>query len=509
MGNEGPGVLGAWEDRPLRRFDVDLTKARLDARSAFVLTRIDGQTSIAELCEMSGLGETETLRVLGHLRSTNLIEITEVGPRPAAGKGARVPAAPIPSVATPTPIPRARRATPPPTRRRRTEIPARFGGPDARQLAALRNIGPLGHVPDVPFNQPGIKQYEGIEFDKRKLLERSSLSIDQKREILFLHDHRTLLDHYEYLGIEPTVDRKTLKGAYFELSKKFHPDSFFRKEMGAYGAMVQEIYRHGTAVYEALSSDEGLRLTYYQVIQARNAAFKAMLEAERAALEAERAKRAEEQAAEERRQAAIRRERTEQRKDALQSRLEARKQTRRDRAPDPVQERLDRAARFYSDGMEQYQSGKFLEAANAIKLAVSFDPRNEVYIKAYERVAEKAAILRHDRLWQRGHFAESIGQRTEAIAIYAEAVGHYPRPDHCAHLAEMMLDEGEDLHRAVELAQIACDADGENVDYLVLLAQIYEKVDLVKKGIATYQRVIELDPKHENAKKALRALKRK
>lgn len=502
MGNEGPGVLGAWEDRPLRRFDVDVTQAELDARAAFVLTRIDGQTTIAELCEMTGFGESETLRLLHHLKSNELIEIEAVGPRPSSvEKMARVAEQPIRAVQTPTPTPERIKRQPTPARRR-TEIPAGFGGPDPRQVAALRELGRIGNVPDVPFLQPGLKRYHGIRFDRAAMRVRCVLTLSQRQEVLFLKDHGEHLDHYEFFGIEPTPEKKVLKKAYFLFSRQFHPDSFFRKETGPFGEWIVELYKFGTDVHDALQSDEGLRLTYFQVIAARNAAFRKSLEAERA----ERKRVKDEEAA---RRAEIRRERTAQRKEALASRLENRKRTRRSRAKDPVQERLERAQRFYAEGMEQYQSGSFLAAANSLKLALSFDPKNEAYAKAYDRVHEKARTIKHDRLWQKGHFAESVGQRREAMTLYLEAVEEYPRPDHCAHLAEMLLVDGEDLHKAAELARKAADADSENVDYLILLGQIYGKVDLVRKGIAAYQKALEIDPKNDIAKKALRALKRK
>ena len=74
--------LGAWEDMPRRLGTEDMTRLSVDASDAFVLTRVDGRTSIADLCTVTGLGERKTLAALERLIQAELIVVVEhVGPR--------------------------------------------------------------------------------------------------------------------------------------------------------------------------------------------------------------------------------------------------------------------------------------------------------------------------------------------------------------------------------------------------------------------------------------------
>ncbi len=42
-------ALGAWEDTPRRNLEADVTRVGLSNREAFVLTRIDGFSTISEI----------------------------------------------------------------------------------------------------------------------------------------------------------------------------------------------------------------------------------------------------------------------------------------------------------------------------------------------------------------------------------------------------------------------------------------------------------------------------
>ena len=98
--------LGAWEDRPQRILDVDLTRAAVGAREVFVWTRIDGTASIVELATLCGMSPAETVQILHKLLGANLISMEAVsgarhlvrnGPPPAEQQdlgGQKVVAAP-------------------------------------------------------------------------------------------------------------------------------------------------------------------------------------------------------------------------------------------------------------------------------------------------------------------------------------------------------------------------------------------------------------------------------
>ncbi|MEZ4430813.1 MAG: DnaJ domain-containing protein [bacterium] len=468
--------LGAWEDIACRT-DADVTAAPIDSRAAFVLTRVDGLTSIADLCAMSGFGQRETIKLLTELLEHRLITVQRA-------EGERRPIR----------LPARRQETRELPRATRPTVPD-FTGVDPADVAILRRHGALGRVPGRPFADPGQDRYGGHVFDRRRLLERAALTLEQKKETLFLAEHQDALDHFEYLGVEPTDDRKALKKAYFAFSKRFHPDTVFRRDVGAFRPLIEQIFKRGTEIYEALTRDEALREAYARAVTARDRAFRARLEDERrAADETRRQKQLAESA---------------ERKDALRARLEQNTRTRRETGlANPVAERLDRAERYYKEGMAHYKAESFIAAANALRLAVSFDPRNEQYKAAFEKVDERARQVRAEQQWKAGYMQESVGRVREAIALYLEACDQSPRHDYCAHVAGLLLEHGIDLHKAAELAGRAVEAQPQEVDYLLLLGRIYAQANLPKKAQSVLEAALKLDPKNDETKQALRAIKR-
>lgn len=472
--------LGAWEDVPRRRPDVDVTAAPIDSKAAFVLTRIDGLTPILDICAMSGFGQRETLGMLVELYAHGLIEV-----QPADGK--RRP------IKLRDRAGRERRAAQ--AGRDRPNLPD-FNGVEPADVHALRRAGPLFRVPGQPFAEPGQGRYGTHRFDKRRLLVRNALTLEQKKEILFLAANLDALDHFEFFGVEPTAERRAIKKAYFAFSKRFHPDTVFRKEVGDYKALIERIFKRGTEIYESLSSDAALRETYARAIEARDTAYRRSLEGERRKQEGERREKLKAEA--------------ERRKVALRERLASNTRHRRQSTvANPVAERLERAERYYKEGMAHYQSENFIPASNTLRLAVSFDPKNEHYRQAFEKVNERARQVKAEQYWKAGYLQESVGRPREALQSYLEAIEAWPRHDYCAHVAELLVEHTGDLRRAADLAEQAVAAEPQEVDYLVLLGRIYGEANLTKKAQGVFERALEIDPKNDDAKQALKSIKRR
>ena len=59
--------------------------------------------------------------------------------------------------------------------------------------------------------------------------------------------------YHDLLGVKPDADTKQVKRAYFKLSKEFHPDRYFRREIGGYAARLDAIFKRVLEAYEILS----------------------------------------------------------------------------------------------------------------------------------------------------------------------------------------------------------------------------------------------------------------
>lgn len=60
-------------------------------------------------------------------------------------------------------------------------------------------------------------------------------------------------NYYEVLGVPTNATKAEIRSAYFVISKKFHPDVFFGKELGQYKKMMEQVFRAATDAYETLS----------------------------------------------------------------------------------------------------------------------------------------------------------------------------------------------------------------------------------------------------------------
>lgn len=446
---------------------------------ALVLQQIDGMHTIEQLCERTSLGRNETLSMLFSLLGRSLIQIT------ATGRDAPVEApieAQLPQL------------EPEDSRVARLEI-LPFRGVSQPDIRTLKAYGPIGFVPGLPSREPGRGRYGRFQFDKRALLLKCGLSVAEKREVIYLSQNLPRMDHFEFFDIEVSADRRALKKAFFLFSKKYHPDARFQRDAGPFEPYVQFIYRHAQEVNDLWQDDERFRTVYARAVEGRDRAYREGLEMIR------------EERAQQKRMARL--ALAQSRKAQITSRLDRNAKARRVQSHrGPGVERVNRAERFYQDGMTQYQAANLGPAANLLRLSTTYDPRNRVYQQAFEKVDREARNARAERLWRDGEDNASMGRVAEAVEVWGQAVELGHRADYAARLAQYMYEQNQDMRRAVWAAEIAAAGAPQDVDYLVLLATIYEKAELVAKAASALERALDLAPGDGAIKKKLKALKR-
>ena len=161
--------------------------------------------------------------------------------------------------------------------------------------------------------------------------------------------------------------------------------------------------------------------------------------------------------------------------------------------------RVDKAKQFYDEGMSHFENESFIAATNTLRLAVNYDPNNADYVSALTMSEEQMRQAKADGQWKRGYIQESLGHINEAISAYLEAAEVLPRPDYCAHIAQLLLKYDQDLHTAAKHAQTAVDGAPRNVDYRLILGRIYEHAGLPRKAYAAFEKALEIEPKNDEA----------
>ncbi len=169
---------------------------KLGADEGFVLSRVDGKLTVAQICLLVPFDAEATVGILARLLRAGAVDI------PGA---VLPPEPPKPVVAAPPPVapPRPAKVTPVP--------------------------GP---------------QVEGLD-----------ISVEQAHRIDEFFGTLASRDAFELLEITRTSDKKEIKRAYFKLSKELHPDRFFGKNIGPYRERLSRIFQSVKAAYELLSDD--------------------------------------------------------------------------------------------------------------------------------------------------------------------------------------------------------------------------------------------------------------
>jgi hypothetical protein len=202
-----PG-LGRKRDRPQPNRGVHSAGVSLTPLEGFVLSRVDGQTSYEDLCQLTGLGAEPTLEILRKLKRERLI--VEPGgdppPRPSGPRAVAEPSAPAgqkpPPAATPVSL-----------------------------LEALDDLSPV---------------------DPAELAGGPDLDAATKARVVRLHRRLATIKPHELLGVAPGADPAAVKKAYFAASKELHPDRFYGREIGPFRGKLSDIFTQLTRAFSSL-----------------------------------------------------------------------------------------------------------------------------------------------------------------------------------------------------------------------------------------------------------------
>jgi curved DNA-binding protein CbpA len=188
---------------------TDLRGLPLSPAEAFVVSRIDGSTSISEIAEETGKSPEQVQELLERLVALGAVSLEE-----------------------------------PPRSQERRHSPA----PGPRPSGSFR-VGPIVETSAVGEQKhPAASLYEAAELD-----EDVDIDLPRRRRILDLYYRLDQLDHYELFGIAPSADKKAIKGAYFEIVNVFHPDRYFGKNVGSFKTKLEKVFARLTESYDVLS----------------------------------------------------------------------------------------------------------------------------------------------------------------------------------------------------------------------------------------------------------------
>jgi tetratricopeptide (TPR) repeat protein len=411
---------------------------RLTPAEGFLLSRIDGLTPWAVLRQIGGLPPDEVERCLRRWLEAGILVLEGGGGAPAAE-----PLAPDPGASN--------------------------AGPDDAQLTALVD---------------------------------ASLDLDAQQQLRILRFEASLdRPYHELLGVARDADTRVIKRAYFRLSKEFHPDRYYRRQIGSYHERLERVFEKLVEACELLC-DPTARAEVERFLAAAPPSPATPSEAESQAVAAAIPLEAVPPAApsapvlDPARRAALARE---ARRRQVLERLR-----RQVRIPDEIlQERRFKAAQLYKSAQVALHKGSWAEAAACIRLAIAFDPWCNAYKEAFAGAQAKVRQLQATELLEKANASFGSSTREEALRLYEEALHYRPcDPEVLGRAARLALDQNE-LDKAREYAESACEIAPQEAGHQVTRARVLRRLGLRKEARAAVDEAFRLDPKNVEAKAEL------
>jgi curved DNA-binding protein CbpA len=395
----------------LRRTDAPMDGLQVGPEEYFVLTRVEGRPTVAEILGGSGLPAPQALHIVERLLELGVLAVVQDGEAPAT---------------RPTPLGTHLRKR---ADSRKRELLQRHLDPstELRARATTVRLDPPADAPAVvtapavvpPSREPPAQPViVPVEADDPRLDPACAVPIDDQRRFLALDERAETLTPFEVLGLHPTDDDKEIKRAWFEASRVLHPDAYFGRDLGTFRPILARLFARAKQAYAELRRADVRRPYVEQMEQDRRD-----LDAKEAArLEAER----QQQAAQEQAQAEERRQRIEKRR---RERARSSEQRLRSKLDAQVDENL-------MEAMKAREVGNLPRAANFYRLALQADPHNAEIRARWQEARLLARKERAKVAFSRALQFADYGQMNEAVPLFTEAAEADGTAEHLAHAAD-------------------------------------------------------------------------
>jgi curved DNA-binding protein CbpA len=293
--------------------------------------------------------------------------------------------------------------------------------------------------------------------------------------------------YFELLDVPRDADAKQIKRAYFSLSKVYHPDRYFRANLGDYTVRLEQIFRKLVEAYELLS-DPNTRSEIERTMGA-------MPEPE-----PEPVAEASETDAEPERKLPPRK---------LTKRQTLERLRRHFRLPPQIlAERKLKASHFFDAAMVAAKRERWQEAAPSLRLAIAFDPWNDEYRKSFSNILSRNYEQRAIKLLDEADGPVDPGDKSEALRLLEEVLIHRPADPDVNHRAALLALDIHELERATEYAEAACELCPESAENCITLARVLRADGRREKAKTVLTEAARIDPKNEEVQAELQKLRR-
>jgi curved DNA-binding protein CbpA len=326
-------------------------------------------------------------------------------------------------------------------------------------------------------------------------------------------------NYYKLLGIDPQADTKEIQAAFFAHSRTWHPDRFFRRELGDDGERLEMLFVTLTQAYKTLS-DPAKRRSHDRKLEeiAQKAAAAAAAAKPRRSLGSDsRSSNSERSVTQpqtlgdppgERSRRSLRPSRNYQPAPNNWERISSSRGG-LERLRAAAAEQLVRAKAHYDQAIVERANGNILRANVAVLLASELDPSNA----EYRRLAGEMQLLTRKQMAvqaaTQARSAESFHSMKEAITQYKRAADEYQTDDPTVYhrLGLLLLKYEEDERGALAYLRQATHLSPDNPDFHASLGALFASLGMERNARREYQAALKINKNHEASKEGLKGLK--
>jgi len=321
-----------------------------------------------------------------------------------------------------------------------------------------------------------------------------------------LYDRLQRITYYEMLNLPSLANKSQIKKSYYSVSKEFHPDRYFRRNLGDYKEKLEAIFDLITKAYNTLNDDEARSEYDRSLIED---SFRREPDAYEVALDFGGGSSAAASSSAQGRSAGSASEPVIGRPVGHSAASVGAPSIERMPTVDPtvrpvfmdrfqrqLMERMIKAREYFKAGKESFARGNYPQAMASLQFACTFDPRNQEARELLEQTTELVNEAKAEGHYQRG------------LQVFKKAVDCKPKKGYYYYRLGHLLQETE-AERKVGLEQykLAVQFDPKNIDYRMVLAKAFEEFRMPRNAVREYEKILSLDRSNEVAQKMLKRLK--
>jgi tetratricopeptide (TPR) repeat protein len=419
--------------------DCDATQLRLTAAEGYLLSRVDGATPWRLLREMGGIPADEADTCLARWVAEGLLDVvSESSPSPTSLSSEE------------------RKPNPPPV--------------DAAEAPA--------------------KPAPVFQIDESKIDDRLDLEIGVQRRILEF-EASLGRPYHDLLDVPKGSEPKVVKRAYFKLSKEFHPDRYFRREIGDYARLLDRIFKKVLEAHEMLSDPDLCQVENQRISTPEDD------EAAAACLPPSPGAPSVDESAD-----------SVPEKPKPLTKLERLRQ----RMPFKIDHagiaaRREQAQKIFKAAELSLSAGRLSEAEASIRIAISFDPGRTEFKEALGSIRIQAAGARATKLLAAPSEQMSDGELREALTLLEDVLIYRPHdPELNDRAARVCLQLGK-LDLAKGFVETLIERAPDVAAHHTLSGRIDRERNDLDAAVRAFETALKLDEEDLDARRALASVR--